>query len=68
MIVILLYGFYRSFGYTRIGSVKMAFKAYRKDAERSYSGDHHAWHVIKRCNYDASSSSSDFEGITDFEV
>ena len=36
MIVIRLYGFYRSFGYTRIGSVKMAFKAYRKDAQRSY--------------------------------
>jgi hypothetical protein len=36
MIVIRLYGFYRSFGYTRIGSAKMAFQSYRKNTDRSH--------------------------------
>ena len=41
MVAIRLYSLYRSYGYTKMSSVKMALNVYRKNLKRARQGGHH---------------------------
>ena len=41
MVAIRLYSLYRSYGYTKMSSAKMALQVYRKNMKRARQGDHH---------------------------